>query len=127
MVRDNPHVLAFFELVRRAEWVDNEELEIDVEPAFEAVLSHVLAYPEMKQSFLEGFLELVGDPLKGAPQVVEYCMHALRWPEVKEAILTRLATEKSGRIRHNLEGIVAAFDDNWPDAKFYARFVKRGT
>jgi hypothetical protein len=88
----------------------------------EAVLLHVLAHPESRRELAETFLEVARDSNKGPPELVQYCMHALRWPEVKQELVRRLETEKSERVRHVLRKLVMSFEHDWYDADAYARF-----
>lgn len=111
----------FFDLAAEAERID-ADLNGDAEPAMEAVLLHVLAHPQARRELAEAFLEVARDPNKGPPQLVQYCMHALRWSEVKQELVRRLETEQSERVRHVLRKLLMSFDDDWYDADAYARF-----
>jgi hypothetical protein len=68
--------------------------EIDVpplEPALADVLSFVQAHPEavdeVKAEFLEQLTLLRGDSW----WAIAYCMHALRWPEIREEVARQFA------------------------------------
>ena len=111
----------FWELTQEADRVDSTELETDIEPWLEAVLSHVLRHPEAKGQFVKSFMDLLRED-RGPTELVEYCMHALRWPEVKAEVAAWLESEKSERVRHALRGVLRAFDDDWHVASSYARF-----
>ncbi|MCA3174542.1 MAG: hypothetical protein ING36_03235 [Burkholderiales bacterium] len=113
----------FFELAAEAERIDSG-LEEPVEPALEAVLDHVLTHAEFRQEFAQAFLQVAHDPDKGPPELVEYCMHALRWPEVKQELVSWLEAEDSERVRHVLRKFVMSFDDDWYHADSYTRFTK---
>jgi len=112
----------FFELAAEAERIDTELMDEPVEPAFEAVLSHVLEHPEARTEIAKAFLQIACDPDKGPPELIQYCMHALRWDEVKNQLVDWLNQEKSERVRQVFKKILIAFDDNWYDADSYARF-----
>lgn len=122
MGADADVVEQFWALAKTAERIDSEQLETDVEPAFEAVLSHVLSHPEARPAFVEALLSMAADPNKGPPELIEFCMHALRWSELRDAFAAWLDREDSERVRHVLRKVVAAFDANWRDAAFYSRF-----
>ena len=112
----------FFALAKHAAQIETDISGGPVEPSFEAVLDYVIARPNSRSEFATAFLELALDPDKAPPELVEFCMHALRWPEVRQAIKDRLEHETSGRVRHVLMGIDLAFSDDWYDADAYDRF-----
>jgi hypothetical protein len=112
----------FFELALEAERIDSECLDESAEPAFEAVLSFVLAHPESRGEFADAFMQLARDPGLGPPELIQYCMHVLRWSDVKQYLSDWLALEKSERIRHVLRKLLMSFDDNWYGADMYDRF-----
>lgn len=122
MTSDTAALQRFWELTGEANRVATEQLETDVEPWLEAVLSHVTAHPETRPQFADAFLRIVHEN-KGPLELVEYCMHALRWPEVKAALVTWLERENSERIRHALRGLIRSFDDDWHVANSYSRFA----
>jgi hypothetical protein len=115
-------VQKFYELAAEAERIDSEVFDEPVEPAFEAVLFYVLSHPESRQSFVNAFLQLARDPQKGPPELVQYCMHALRWDEVRRELVVWLEVEGSERVKHILRKLIMSFDDDWYDADAYARF-----
>lgn len=114
----------FFELAADAERIDSEMTQ-PVEPALESVLIHVLAHPELRSQFSEAFLLLAHDPNLGPPELVEYCMHALKWPEIKDELTERLEKESRERARHMLKKFLMAFDDDWALADLYSRFKNK--
>lgn len=120
-MNENTVVARFYELAAEAERVDSAS-EQPLEPAMDAVLAHVVAHPEAREAFRRAFVEIIRDPQRGPPELVEYCMHALRWPEARSELAHWLESESSERLRHVLRKVVMAFDDDWPHAKLYSRF-----
>ena len=118
----NQAVYKFFELSAAAERIDSEMLGEPVEPAFEAVLNYTLAHPESRKLFINAFLKMARDPNLGPPELIQICMHALRWEEVRIELAAWLEKETSERVRHILRKLLMAFDDDWYDADAYARF-----
>ncbi|MDY4297353.1 MULTISPECIES: hypothetical protein [unclassified Xanthomonas] len=114
----------FFELALEAERIDSECMEEPLEPAFDAVLSFVIAHPECRDEFAGAFMRLARDPSLGPPELIQYCMHALRWDDIKISLSSWLQSEKSERVRHVLRKIIMSFDDDWYDADLYARFQR---
>jgi hypothetical protein len=62
-------------------------------------------------------------------EVLEICMHALRWSELKEYFQERQrqAFESNDwRAEPYFRGLISAFDSDWPDASdFYASYFER--
>lgn len=113
MNRSSP-ATRFDELVFAAENLVHE-LERWREPEFEAVLQHVLAYPEMRDVFADKFVELIMSP-KTDGDLFEFCMHALRWPEVKARTLEiMIEAERAGnrRLQFWLGSALQCFEDIW--------------
>lgn len=121
------HVLDEFDgLVREANALEGDPDALDQlshEPVFDAALKLVLANPDMRQEFAGRFvLMLKNDYL----ELFEYCMHELRWPEVKsqlQAAVREAATPpRDLRFESFLEGVLRAFGDDWSGRRFYKRY-----
>lgn len=97
------------------------------EAEFSAVLDHVLQHPAQRARFAELFVAVAYDRDRDGIDLVDYCMHALRWEEVRSAFRNRLAAEQDERARHVLRGLLQAFDDGWEPAALYRRFVGRAS
>lgn len=123
MDQSNPVVRRFFLLAAEAERID-ASLDQPVEPALEAVLAHVLAHSEARAEFASAFIEIARDPIKGPPELIGYCMHALRWAEVQDGLQSWIGKEESERVRHVLRSMLQSFEDDWYDADLYSRFAK---
>lgn len=118
----NPTIDKFFKLSAHAEFIAGTAIDQPLEPALEAVLNFVQDHCDQRLEFANAFLDVLHDPEKGPPELVEYCMHELKWSEVRDAIQTWLDSERSERVRHILRKQLLAFDENWHDANFYERF-----
>ena len=124
MSDSRPELARFFELAHRAKRAD-EELRVDIsDREYEDVLDHVLAHSELRSDFTEAFVKIVYDPSLGPLELVEYCMHYLRWQEVEACFRSRLENESSERVRFVLRRLLRAFAEDWPDADIYRRFQK---
>lgn len=113
----------FFELVEKIRYIDSECLEEPIEPYLEILLEYIIDHPELKTEFINAFIQIIHDPDLESPELVEYCMHALRWEEVKHHISDWLESENSERIRYFLKNLLMSFDDDWYDATSYIRFA----
>jgi len=118
----NNVVKTFFELALEAERIDSQCLDLPIEPALDAVLSYVLAHPESRAELANAFIQIAHGQGIGPPELIEYCMHALRWGEVKQHLSDWLAAETSERVRHYLRKLLMSFDDDWYLANLYVRF-----
>lgn len=121
MKSENKAMEKFVELVAEIERID-AKMEESPDPQLELLLNHVLAHPEARQQFAQAFVDIALHKIKGPRDIVEFCMHELRWPEVKQALTDRLQAETSERMRHYLRGLLESFDDNWDHAHLYPRF-----
>ena len=93
-------IARFFELALNAKHADDELRAEFSDVEYESVLDHVLANPELRSDFAGAFVEIAYDPSLGPIDLVEYCMHCLRWEEVEAHFLDRLEAERSERGPH---------------------------
>ena len=115
----------FYELANSAEKRYAESLDIgEVEPIFLEVLDLILRHPEEKSTFIDCFENVISNGYTTPPELVSFCMHELRWPELKKSLNDWLLIEKSERIRHVLRQTLEAFNDDWNDADMYFKFGK---
>lgn len=116
----------FDRLVREANALEGNPDALDQlshEPVFEAALELVLANPDMRAEFAEKFVSMLqNDDL----ELFEYCMHELRWPEVKTqlqaAVRDAAGPPRDTRSEFFLKGVLRAFGDDWSGREFYKRF-----
>ena len=61
------------------------------EPLLVDLLRHIEAHPEGRTEFVDVFLSILGtpghEPLDAPWEVLSFCMHALRWPEVRRRLV----------------------------------------
>jgi hypothetical protein len=91
------------------------------EDEFDRVIDHVTRHPERRNELAAAFLKVLGEPYFVDPELVEYCMHVLRWPEVKNAAEARMLVEKDLRARPGLGRVIHSFSDDW-DTDGYRRW-----
>jgi hypothetical protein len=116
----------FWELCSRAEdSYDGPELE----SVLVEVLRLIDSCPDARLELARCFIDLVRQPDRGSWEIVEFCMHNLRWPEVRRAVvedLEKAKADQDGRAVPILSQILAAFDPAWPNADLYGNY-KRDT
>ena len=75
-----------------------------------------------KESFSESFY------MRHEPsQFLMFCMHDLRWPEVREFITAKRNAEiekRGSRVSGVWSDILEAFEDHWEPARYYEEFKK---
>ena len=108
-------------LAQEAETLDSSLL-VDSEAAFENFLQFILNNLEYRHQLIDEFKSIAMGKIIVPSQLIQYCIHALRWPELLVFFSERLAVEKSERTRHVLRNYLRAFDDDWPGARYYKRF-----
>lgn len=86
----------------------------------------VLAHPDHRREFEREFISLTA---VAPPELIEFCMHALRWESLKEYFSQKQGeaiTRNDWRAEPYFRHIVASFDDEWEDAKtFYAEYFDK--
>lgn len=101
----------------------------DVIPFGSAALGLIAAHPELRHVFAQRLLGCALEPERCDPWFLQFCVHGLRWPELKTVFQTMhshaLAKNDWSSIP-NLAKALAAFDENWEDAKdFYDAYFHR--
>lgn len=116
----------FDRLVQEADRLEDDYLTPlpDREAVHEAALMLVTKHPELRLQLAERFGEMLN---KHDLELFEYCMHELRWPEVRAQLdeVVRDAVDRVDiRARDYFAGVKAAFTDEWSGRDFYRRFSK---
>jgi hypothetical protein len=98
----------------------------DVIPYGICILDLIERNPDKRSQFADAFFQLFIGPSRYEEALIEFCMHVLRWPEVKTRFeaLSREAIEKEDWNNINpLQHILEAFEDDWEDASdFYVEY-----
>jgi hypothetical protein len=93
------------------------------------VLELIEKNENMRSDFVEAFLEGLEKPDVCDKWLIQFCMHALRWPEAKEKFeeSSRKAIEQNNWNRiQPLRHILESFEDDWEDAgDIYAEYFAR--
>lgn len=108
----------FWELAREANEADGQPHAYSLTPWLQAIVSHVQQHPDLRSDFTKAFIQLAHD-YDMSPEILGYCMHLLRWTEVKAHIVSWLALEPDERVRHILRDWIAAFEDDWDGWDLY--------
>lgn len=93
------------------------------------ILEVIEKHEDRRADFVQAFVEAIDKPDACDKWLIQFCMHALRWPEAKEKFeeQCRKATEQNNWNRiQPLHHILNSFEDEWDDAKdIYAEYFKR--
>ena len=97
-----------------------------MEPVFIELLSCLQEGHPDRNALVRAVVEVIRRLPKGSDEAVSFCMHVLRWPEVKSAaedelrkVAGVLVTSRKARI---LEDIVKSFSDDWSGRECYSCF-----
>jgi hypothetical protein len=99
----------------------------DLEPFGLRILELVRAHPELRTEFERAFCELWRRPDVGPWELVMFCMHSLRWPEVQryyERELQRTIAQEDFRAHPIARDIVDSFRDDWEDRDLFPFYDK---
>lgn len=101
---------------------------LDAEPEMARFLHFVQSHPEQREFVVQLFIDSFSESfyMRHAPsEFLMYCMHDLRWPEIRDFIVKRRDVEvaKRGVACSGIwNGILEAYEDNWEAAKYYEEF-----
>ncbi len=104
--------------------------QTDAEPEMGRFLHMVKAHPDQRAFVVSQFIDTFSESfyMRREPwELLQFCMHDLRWPEMREFI--RLKRDEDVRRRGApsctaWNDILAAFEDNWESAKYFREFNK---
>jgi hypothetical protein len=98
----------------------------EIIPYGAAIVQLVRSYPEQQKFFEAEFIALTKT---APPELLEFCMHALRWDSLHQYFKQRhneAVSRNDWRAEPCYRHIVEAFEENWEDATdFYADYFKK--
>lgn len=122
-----------FRLREMCESVERLDLQgCPIEPALVEVLEFVKSHPSCKQELVSVFAAMVvrgGGALAVPWELLPFCMHELRWAEVREVVRTALddaIREQDWRAIPIYSHYMDSFDDDWDDADLFQYYSNRG-
>jgi len=99
----------------------------EIEPYYSAVLDALLTNPGLREQASRMFAREISAPRTLAADLIAYCMHALRWPEVRDTVVRLSApqdTEEWRRKSHDYRDVLRAYEDNWRGRALYGRYAR---
>ncbi|MFI8085386.1 hypothetical protein ACIF6L_31925 [Kitasatospora sp. NPDC086009] len=93
-----------------------------VEPLLEDLVDQIRERENCRQEISERIFALLQEIDTWSLEVLQYCMHDLRWNEVLYEAENLIRQEKD-LWRHRLyERLIESFDDSWPEREFFRRY-----
>lgn len=125
-MRDSEIQNGFWELMSIVEkqWSETYSLD-ELEPSLVSILNFTKQYPNSRQVLEECFIELIHKPKRGSLEVLEFCMHELRWPIIKQITEEIVRNTKDIRRRDALRRIPEAYADDWDGIEYYEYYSPR--
>lgn len=94
----------------------------DFEPDFINVLEFIREHPSIESDIKQVFIDMLGRK-DGVPyELLSFCMHELRWVEIKDAAEQRFNSESSPRVLAVMENIIDSFSEGWSSKITYPYF-----
>lgn len=101
----------------------------DLIPFGTEILSLISQHPELRSAFGKEFVAGIKCPDKFDRWLIEFCMHALRWPELKaefEKMSVAAIAQDNWSLIQPLQHVLDAFEDNWEDSTdIYAKYFSQ--
>lgn len=91
----------------------------EIEHLLIELLMFVRSHPEAGKHLKECFERLVFDRNLGPLEIIIFCMRELRWPEIKDAVLSKMKGTNDPRILAGLDSVLAVYEDEWEDSDLY--------
>lgn len=117
-------IMEFYELVREAEAADLREEPI--EPYLVHLLSTIKRHPDCRAEYVVAFNDLITGTTSVPWELVPFCMHELRWDEVRLTIEASIAAARS---RNDWRAIpiyaayLDAFSEDWGSADLFQYYT----
>ena len=93
------------------------------EPLLADLLEYVLAHPECHPALVEKFTAVVEDLPRGADELLEYCMHELRWPSIRDQLESCKEAARDNPSKFlRYARLLYAFEDDWEHRILYLRY-----
>jgi hypothetical protein len=106
--------------VQRA-YIDEPD-PISMEPYYERVLEYIEQNPAERQTFIRTIVEIVENPREELVGLIQYCMHVLRWDDVRSAVQQKRNSVELSLTQKWMDNILESFTDQWHGIRYYDRY-----
>jgi hypothetical protein len=101
-----------------------------IEDLLEVLLQLMRRHPDRRSEFVSELSNLIVHPAPGElilaqpgiTEILECCMHDLRWPEIRSVLASIDVDGQDLRSRRWAERVLEAFDDDWDVADTYRKY-----
>ena len=69
-----------------------------------------------------GSLIALVEPWPGAPEVIEFTMRDLQWPEVRHALEAHVSSDADFRTRDMASSVLEVYEERWPAGEIYRTY-----
>jgi hypothetical protein len=126
----------FVSLVHEAELVRRKSIGTgEYESKFVDVLNFIKENPSLRAQIVEEFLRMLNDTGYDSYDLIEFCLHDLKWPELLSKAVDIYAFSKHEVIKKRLfgkpldyisrlEDLISSFGQNWQSADLYDYYDK---
>ncbi|MCH8512811.1 MAG: hypothetical protein LAT83_14340 [Kiritimatiellae bacterium] len=96
----------------------------DFENQFVTVLNFLGNHSEDQPQLIKVFVKILEDKEFMACDLISFCMHQMRWKEIKEKALQLLVSSEDFREKQAMADIVASYENNWSGSDLYSYYKK---
>lgn len=96
---------------------------IAMEHHYEKILDFIVLHSSDQEDFINVFVEMVENPKEESISLIEYCMHELRWEDVRLAAQGQREVVERSLAKRWMENIIKSFTDQWHGTAYYDRFM----
>ncbi|MCC2317036.1 hypothetical protein [Cellulomonas chengniuliangii] len=101
-----------------------------IEPLLVEVLEQIESHADDRECYVRRLLALILEPAQGElilgepgiVELLEFCMHELRWPEIRSALASLDVDGTDWRVRRSAQRVLDAHNDAWENAEIYAKY-----
>lgn len=87
------------------------------------ILNFIKENKKYKHKILSYFVAIMNGEIEMPPELIEFCMRELQWPEIKNLAIQKLE-QGDPRKQYLMEHIVNVYEKNWDDADLYEYYSK---
>lgn len=96
----------------------------DIEAQLEILLKLIKCNLEHKKDFITRFCNLLYSNASIPLEIFWFCMHELRWYEVRECVVKYMENSEDLRCIRAAELILESFSEDWDDAEMFEKYRK---
>ncbi|SMD03231.1 hypothetical protein SAMN05660733_03522 [Lentzea albidocapillata] len=87
------------------------------------LLDRILSHDECRDYTIKKFEQMLDEIDWDCVVILQFCMHTLKWPTIKEKAAALLAVTDKINAERWYRHVLESFDDNWPDRDLWERYA----